>query len=175
MREGEIAVGLDAPAQPGNRFGVVAVTQFGGTGKKHPAVSEDIAGREPERLLDMGLSLLASTKKVLGHTDAGMHGGQISVQRECPLAFDNTLGRTRRINMHAGKISERPRVLRSHGQNLDQGRLSRREENGSIVGEKIGTHIEVNYRGAYHRFDVTGIERQSSFKKNTRLRQVFVG
>ena len=67
--------------------------------------------------------------------------------------------------MHDAEISERPRVLRSHGQNLDQGRLSRREWNGSIVGEKIGTHVEVNYRGAYHRFDVAGIERQGSFKK----------
>ena len=90
-------------------------------------------------------------------------------------SFDNTLGRTRRINMHHAKKSERPRVLRSHGQSLDQGRLSRREWNGSIVGEKIGTHIEVNPSGAYHRFDVAGIECQSSFKKVTRLRQVFVG
>jgi len=40
MREGEIAVGLDAPAQPGDRLRVVAAPQLCGTGKEHPPVGD---------------------------------------------------------------------------------------------------------------------------------------
>ena len=108
MCEREIAVGLDAPAKPGHRFGIVAAPQLGSTGKHHPAVGEDIAGREAEGLLDMGLGLLGSTEKALGHTDAGMRHGQISIQRQRLLAFGNTLGRSRRIDMH---IAQKKRAL----------------------------------------------------------------
>ena len=61
MRDSEIAVALDAPAQPGDGFGVVAVPELGGTDKHQPAVGEDVAGREAERLLDMGRAFADET------------------------------------------------------------------------------------------------------------------
>src|SRR6516162_1362830 len=54
MRIGEISVGLKAPAQPNNRFGVGAVPKFGETDNQSPDIDVGIAGREAERLLYMG-------------------------------------------------------------------------------------------------------------------------
>ena len=63
MRDGMISVGLDAPAQPGNRFHVGAERQLGETDKHRPPVGVVIARREAKRLVDMGLGLLAAAEK----------------------------------------------------------------------------------------------------------------
>ena len=63
MRTGVISVGLKAPAQPNNRFGVGALPKFGETDKQTPDIDECIAGREAERLLDMGFGFPAPTEK----------------------------------------------------------------------------------------------------------------
>ena len=93
MREGIISVGLDAPAQPSDRFLVGAEQQFGETDKHHPPVGIGIARREAKRLVDMGLGLRAATEKKLGETDEGMSVGQIAIQRQRLLAFGDALGR----------------------------------------------------------------------------------
>src|SRR5215472_12507639 len=53
MRTGVISVGLKAPAQPSNRFGVGALPKFGDADKRSPDIDECIAGREAEGVLHM--------------------------------------------------------------------------------------------------------------------------
>jgi hypothetical protein len=77
--------------------------------------------------------------------------------------------------MHSAHKNVSLRVLWSRGQSLDQRRLGRCERHGLVVGKKINAPIKVNYRRANQCFDITGVERQSTFKKAARLRQVFVG
>ena len=62
MRSGVISVGLKAPAQPNNRFGIGALPKFGETDKHAPDIDVCIAGREAERLLDMGFGFPAPTE-----------------------------------------------------------------------------------------------------------------
>jgi hypothetical protein len=49
MCEGEIAVGLDASAQPGDRLDVGIEISARDTGPHHPPVGENVAGREAQR------------------------------------------------------------------------------------------------------------------------------
>ena len=63
MRSGVISVGFKAPAQPNNRFGVGAVPKFGDTDIQSPDIDGVIAGREAERLLDMGFGFPAPTQE----------------------------------------------------------------------------------------------------------------
>src|SRR6516225_2722338 len=51
MRTGVISVGLKAPVQPNNRFGVGALPKLGETDKHSPDIDECIAGREAEGVL----------------------------------------------------------------------------------------------------------------------------
>ena len=41
----------------------------------------------------MGFGFLAATEKILGEADESVRIGQISIQRQCLLAFSNALGR----------------------------------------------------------------------------------
>ena len=59
MPQGIISVGLKAPAQPNKRFGVGVLSKFGLTDIRTPDIDECIAGRETERLLDMGFGFPA--------------------------------------------------------------------------------------------------------------------
>ena len=69
MREGEIAVGLDAAPEPSDRFAVGIQLNLGDADPHHPPEGEDISWREAEGLMDMGLGLLAAAEKILGETD----------------------------------------------------------------------------------------------------------
>ena len=98
MRVGHIAVGFDAPAQPRDRFRMRAELRFGDTGKHHPSdIDECIAGREAERSRNKyGLpGSPPPTEKILRPIAdvTSVRLGQISIQREHPLAFGDTFGR----------------------------------------------------------------------------------
>ena len=81
------SVGLDASAQPSERFRIGALPQLGDTGIHHPQVYGDIARREAERLRDMGFRLYASADDIFGSTDGRVCAGQISIQRQSALAL----------------------------------------------------------------------------------------
>ena len=66
---GEIAVGVDAPAVPSDRFRVRIELNLGEGDPHHPAEGEDISWREVERLMDMALGLFAPTEKIFGKAD----------------------------------------------------------------------------------------------------------
>jgi hypothetical protein len=100
MPNGEVPVGLRAPAQPNNRFGVGAVRKFGETDIHRPDVDAGIAGREPERLLGMGFGFCALTEKELRSPDIRVRSGQIPIQRQRPLAFGDALSRAVRKSLH---------------------------------------------------------------------------
>jgi hypothetical protein len=53
MREGKIAVGLDAAAQPGDRFGVRVKLLLCDASNHHPSVGKDIAWREAQRFVNV--------------------------------------------------------------------------------------------------------------------------
>ena len=80
MRHGMISVGLDAPAQPGNRLCAGADKQLGDTDIHRPPVGVIIARREAKRLVDMSLGFLAPTEKKLAETDEAMSVGQVAIQ-----------------------------------------------------------------------------------------------
>ena len=82
----------------------VAVPQLGDTGEHHPQVGGDIARREAERLFDMGFGLHASTDHILGHADAIVGAGQISIQCQGPLALSDALSNSVRKNLTTPKM-----------------------------------------------------------------------
>ena len=84
MRTGVISVGLKAPAQPNNRFGVGALPKFGETDKHGPDIDECIAGREAEGVLDMSFRFRAPTQIKLRNPDARVRAGQISDPASTP-------------------------------------------------------------------------------------------
>jgi hypothetical protein len=79
MRHRLIWIGLDAPAEPRNRFGVCAETRSEHADTVHPAECSDIAGREAERLIDVELRFRTSTHKKLRPTNENVSVGQISI------------------------------------------------------------------------------------------------
>ena len=93
MRAWMISVDLDRATEPRDRLLVGAELQLGEAREHHPNKGVRIARTEAECLLDMGLGLRAATKKILGETDVGVRISQISIQRQCLLAFSNALGR----------------------------------------------------------------------------------
>ena len=58
-----------------------------------PTECTDIAGREAERLVDVGLGFPAATEKKLRPADENVSVGQISIQRQRLLTFGDALGR----------------------------------------------------------------------------------
>ncbi len=138
MREGQIALGIDAPAQPYDRFRVSTEKRLGATQKHHPPKRVDIVWREAERLVDMGLGFRGTTKQILGKTDASIRAGQISIQRQRLLALSNALRRPVRNNLSNAEERVSRGVSWGQGQSLDQGCLGRREARGPVVGEKTG-------------------------------------
>ena len=162
-------------AEPRDRFLVGAELQLGEARKHHPNKGVRIARTEAECLLDMGLGLRAATEKILGETDARVRVGQISIQRQCLLAFSNALGRAVGEHLDDAQKPVGQRMLWSQGQSLDQGRLSRRETRGPVIGQKHGTICRINTRHADQRLDIFGIERQGAFEKAARLRHVLGG
>src|SRR5579863_3126196 len=95
-----IPVGLQRPALPYNRTSVVAEKQFGKASIVHPAIGEDIAGREPKRLQDVSLGLRAAPHKSHPDTDESMGVSEVSIERQAPLARPNALSRPLRYDLH---------------------------------------------------------------------------
>ena len=77
-----------------DRFRIGTELRFSDTDKHHPSEGADIAGREAERLLNMGFGFYAATEKILSPTNTSVSVGQISIQRQRLLAFRYALGRT---------------------------------------------------------------------------------
>ena len=91
MPDGLIAVGLEAAAHPGGGFRVGIELELGEAENPHPAEGEDVARRQPQRLLDMA-SVSAARPRILAETDPGVRVGQVPIQRRRPFAFGNALG-----------------------------------------------------------------------------------
>src|SRR5262245_62161123 len=91
MRAWMISVDLDRATEPRDRLLVRAELQLGEAREHHPNIGVDIARTEAECLSDMGLSLFAATEKILCDTDGRVRVGQVSIQRQCLLAFSNAL------------------------------------------------------------------------------------
>jgi hypothetical protein len=94
MRHWLIWIGLDAPADPRDRFRVGTEMQFEHADTELPTEGADIARREAERLVDVGLGFPAATEKKLRPTDENMSVCQISIQGQRLLAFGDALGCT---------------------------------------------------------------------------------
>src|ERR1700690_764827 len=62
MAEGIIVVVFEAPAQPSDRFSISTQLQFGEADPHHPIAGIGIAGRQAERLVNVGIGLGGATK-----------------------------------------------------------------------------------------------------------------
>src|ERR1700676_3829858 len=172
MREGQIAVRLDALTQPSDRFLVGPELKLGKTDECHPPEGKGVAGRQAERLKDVSFGFLAAAEKKLGPTDYRMGVGQISIQRYRPFAFSNAPSRAVCEHVDSAYKHVGQRMLRSLRQNLNQGCFRRREARGSVVGRKISPYIKIDQRRTNQSLNVIGIKRQGTFKKAARLRKV---
>jgi hypothetical protein len=119
------SVGLDASAQPSERFRIGALPQLGDTGIHHPQVYGDIARREAERLRDMGFRLYASADDIFGSTDGRVCAGQISIQRQSALALSNALSNSVRKDLDEAQDAISLGMVRRQGQSFERGRLRR--------------------------------------------------
>ena len=71
----------------------------------------------------MDLRFSAAADKILADTYMGMSVGQISIQRQRPLAFSDALRRAVGSNLDTAQDHVSESVLRGQGQHLDQGRF----------------------------------------------------
>jgi hypothetical protein len=65
-------------------------------------------------------------------------------------------------------------VLRSTGQNLEDGRLGRGEARGPVIGHERAGKRCIDTRNADQRLRDSGIERQSASEKIARLRHAVI-
>ena len=63
---GIISVGLEAPTQPDDRFGIGTELRLGEATHTIHRVSKDVARRKAECLVDVSFGFCASTEKILG-------------------------------------------------------------------------------------------------------------
>ena len=96
MRGGEISVGVEAPAQPSDRFGIAIELCLGDTDPHHPDIGLGVARRKAECLVDVGFGFFGSTKQYFGVPDESMNAGIIWLQRQRPLVFSDA-GRDDRL------------------------------------------------------------------------------
>ena len=82
-------VQFDTATVPRDAVVISADQQLGEARYVHPGMSEGIARAEPERLVNMALGFLGATEIKLGETNTRMSEGQISIQRQRPLAMGN--------------------------------------------------------------------------------------
>jgi hypothetical protein len=79
MADGIIVVAFEAPAQPSDRFGIGTQVQLGVADPYHPIAGIGIAGRQAERLVNVGLGLSGATKLILGVTYKRVRRSKISI------------------------------------------------------------------------------------------------
>src|SRR6516165_4829801 len=100
LREGRIAVCVEAPPQPDDSFGIGTKLRLRETDHCHPSVGTGVARRKAECLVNVSFSFCASSKKNLCASDESMSVGQITIQRQCVLALSDTLGPTFSEDLH---------------------------------------------------------------------------
>ena len=66
-----------------------------------------------------------------------MRVGQVAIQRQRLFAFSDASVRAVRKNLDVTHMHVGLRVVGVHGQNLNQGRLGRREARGPVTGRKV--------------------------------------
>src|SRR3984957_11182987 len=99
MAEGIIVVAFEAPAQPSDRFSIGTQLQLGEANPHHPIAGIGIAGRQTERLVNVGLGLSCATKSILGGSYKRVRHSKISIHNQGLLAFGDTLSRAVRCNL----------------------------------------------------------------------------
>src|SRR3984957_1415554 len=99
MAEGIIVVAFEAPAQPSDRFSIGTQLQLGEADPHHPIAGIGIAGRQAERLVNVGLGLGCATKWKLGGSYKRVRRSKISIHNQGLLAFGDTLSRAVRCNL----------------------------------------------------------------------------
>ena len=63
-----------------------------------PEPGKTVARREAKRLVFMSFGLFGAAGEYLGETDVAVSGGQVRIQRQCPLEFGNALVRALGLN-----------------------------------------------------------------------------
>ncbi len=175
MREGIIAVGLDASAQPSDRFGIGAELQLGEADEHHPPEGKDIARREAKRLVDMGLGFRAATQKILGQTDQPCASARLrSSANACSHSAMPWAARFVRIwTTPNSKWARACCGARDRALIKAASAAARCAARSSVI--EAAAAIASTCRRADHRLDISGIERQGTFEKAARLRHVFGG
>ena len=79
MRQGKIAIGLDAPTQPSDRFHVRTKMKFRNPDKHQPPECEDVTWREAKSFVDMAFRFRCPTEKNLAPSDHAVGVRQIGV------------------------------------------------------------------------------------------------
>ena len=82
---------------------------------------------QAERFTDMGLGLLRTTDKILGHADAAMRIGQVTIQRQRVFAFADALNGAVGKHLHGAEDQMGPGIVRIHRQRAVQHGLGRRQ------------------------------------------------
>ena len=129
-----------------------------------------VAWREPECFHDVAFSLLGSTQIALAKSDPCMGGGQIPIQRQCPLTFGNALGGAFGENMDNSHQAMRPRVIGRVGKYLSQGRFDHPQRRRPVDQHGRRTH-GIDVGDAHHGFDIGGVQQERLLEERACLRQ----
>ena len=119
----EYSDSLDRAIQPRDCFLVTTQAQLGERREQHPNACGGVAGTDPQRFEDMALGLVKAAGKILAHADPCVGGGQISVNRQRPLAFGDALGGAVALISHHPQYGPRDCVVRPQFERLAQANL----------------------------------------------------
>jgi hypothetical protein len=92
----------------------------------------------------MAFGFRAAAEKKLGPTDASVSVGQILVQRQRLLAFDDAFGRTVCSNVDEAQSQVGQGKVRGNRHSLRRGSFRRGKSRSPVVGEKTASNSYIN-------------------------------
>ena len=113
-----VAVDFNGTSQPIDRLLVEPEAKFCGSGHGKPIMGRGVTRTEPERLLDMRFGFLRSAQIQFASADNRVSRGQIRIDRQRPLAFENALLDPIRHTEHTAQAIVGSRVVGSQRKRL---------------------------------------------------------
>ena len=129
----EISVRLDRPSKPRDRLLPKPEVILRDARYIHPTVSHCIARTEPQGLADVSLCLFGATDEDLTHSNNGVGGREISIQRQGMFTLGDALRAALGGYVDQSQAHMAKRMVRDGGQGFGRLRLGRSEGRHGIL------------------------------------------
>jgi hypothetical protein len=92
MQQRIISIGLDSSSKLDGCLSIGSNQQLGKAGRIHPPERGDIARREPQGFIDVGLGIGSATHVVFRNAQHLVSVSQVGIQRQGSLTLSRTVG-----------------------------------------------------------------------------------